>query len=51
MKKLLLLIAILGLSITTANASCYCACINGKNQPICTGSFNISPICPPAICY
>jgi len=48
MKTLIFLIA---LTISTAaNASCFCACIDGVNQPVCTGALNIEPICPPAIC-
>jgi len=47
MKKLLLIALLLS---TNAEAKCFCACIDGENQPVCTGPLNIEPICPPAIC-
>jgi len=31
-------------------ASCTCVCMNGENQPLCTSTLDIAPICPPKIC-
>jgi hypothetical protein len=36
--------------LTTASAGCYCACINGENQPICDSSDDVAPICLQKIC-
>jgi hypothetical protein len=33
-----------------AEAGCYCACMNGANQPICSSAIDVRPICGPAIC-
>ena len=33
-----------------ALADCYCTCINGQNQPICSNAFEMRPICAPMIC-
>jgi hypothetical protein len=31
-------------------AECSCVCMNGENQPLCTNTLEIAPICPPVIC-
>ena len=31
-------------------AGCYCACMNGVNQPICSSTLDLPPICPPKVC-
>jgi hypothetical protein len=31
-------------------ADCYCACMNGINQPFCSSSIDIAPICSPRVC-
>lgn len=50
-----LVILFLGLTfiVFTSNAviaSCICTCINGQNQPLCSSSIDIRPICPPKVC-
>ena len=34
----------------TIFAECICTCVNGVNQPLCTSSLDIPPICPSRIC-
>jgi hypothetical protein len=34
----------------SAFASCECACVNGKVEPICTSSIEVKPYCAPTIC-
>lgn len=29
---------------------CTCVCMNGENQPLCTSTMDLKPICPPKIC-
>ena len=31
-------------------AGCYCACMNGVNQPFCESTLDLPPLCPPRIC-
>ena len=32
------------------NAGCKCVCMGGQNQPICSSSIDLPPICPPRVC-
>ena len=38
------------LASTQAVASCVCRCVGGNMQPICSGSLDLPPICPPTVC-
>jgi len=38
------------ITLNTANASCVCRCYNGANQPLCTNSYEVPPICTPKVC-
>lgn len=31
-------------------SSCVCVCMNGENQPLCSSTLDIPPVCPPKIC-
>ncbi len=51
MKKLLLATSVLGFILTESlSASCYCACVNGQVQAICSSSIDLKPICAPRVC-
>ena len=47
MKRLFLLVILLPVY---AGADCYCTCINGQNQPVCSSSIDLRPICGPRVC-
>ena len=36
--------------ITQARASCECACVGGRMQPVCSSSIDLPPLCPPTLC-
>jgi len=43
------LVALL-MASSNSQAGCICQCVNGTVTPICSSTFDISPICSPAIC-
>lgn len=44
-------LSIVLMMISTASfADCYCACVDGDVQALCSSSLDIEPICPPRIC-
>lgn len=47
--KTLLALAMLFAS-AAADAACVCRCMNGENQPLCSSSLDVQPICPPRAC-
>ena len=53
MKKIcwsvLIFIAILSYS-KIVHADCYCACMNGENQPFCDSTLDLPPLCPSRVC-
>ena len=50
MKRLLVLIPLLGLSPGAVLADCTCQCVNGEVRPLCSSTLDIPPICAPRIC-
>jgi len=52
MKKILMMVIVLGVFAfaTYANASCQCVCMNGQVRAICSSTLDIQPICSPRIC-
>jgi hypothetical protein len=49
MIKTATLIALLILPFA-AHAGCYCACVNGVNQPICQSTMDLPPLCGMQLC-
>jgi len=35
---------------SSSYGACQCVCMEGKNQPLCSSSMDLPPICPPKIC-
>lgn len=35
---------------TAAHAECECRCMGGRNQPFCSSTTELPPICPPTVC-
>ncbi|MGY4615520.1 D-serine deaminase-like pyridoxal phosphate-dependent protein [Bradyrhizobium sp. USDA 4472] len=33
-----------------AIAGCYCSCIDGQMQPVCSNSYDVAPVCPATTC-
>lgn len=46
----LLLIIAGAIMCSDAWASCTCKCVDGEMQPLCQNSFDVPPVCPPAVC-
>lgn len=46
----LIISAAIVIETESARAECYCECVNGYVQALCTNAFEIRPICPPRIC-
>lgn len=49
MKKILLFVSLIFISYGV-NAGCRCVCMGGQNQPVCSNSLDLPPICPPRVC-
>jgi hypothetical protein len=50
MPKILPLAVALSLFASQAFADCYCRCLNGTSQPICSGTLDVPPICSQQNC-
>lgn len=52
MKRILLLIAGIGVLLATGvvNADCRCVCMNGNVQAVCSSTLDVEPVCSPRVC-